>query len=140
MISEKNNFSVKLKNCELWSDEPECWSKNFSYFSSSLLWRRGDETSEAAWHKHISNVWQPPPEVSLEVPLLSSCHFHEEKSQGIVDLQSFYGKLMYIFFIISCQKTSILKKWFWRLWCMFFCGNDNLVYGYFPFKLMIVKK
>ena len=133
MISEKNNFSVKLKNCELWSDEPECWSKNFSYFSSSLLWRRGDETSEAAWHKHISNVWQPPPEVSLEVPLLSSCHFHEEKSQGIVDLQSFYGKLiMYICFLESrVKKRQLKKKWFWRLWYMFFVEMITLSMAFF---------
>ena len=136
MISEKNNFSVKLKNCELWSDEPECWSKNFSYFSSSLLWRRGDETSEAAWHKHISNVWQPPPEVSLEVPLLSSCHFHEEKSQGIVDLQSFYGKLiMYICFLESrVKKRQLKKKWFRRLWYMFFVEMITLSMAIFHFN------
>ena len=47
----------------------------------------------------------------MEVPLLSSCHFHEEKSQGIVDLQSFYGKLiMYICFLKSRVKKRQFKK------------------------------
>ena len=122
MISEKNNFSVKLKNCKLWSDEPECWSKNFSYFSS-LLEEDEDETSEAAWHKHISDVWQPPPEVSLEVPLLSFCHFTKKYTKELL-LQSFYT-VSIIYFLLYVKKRQFLKKWFRH------CRLFIFIYTYF---------